>query len=69
METERCKYPDVDVQLSREDGNVFSIIGRVSEALRRAEVPPEEIKEFQNETMSGDYDHAIQTCMKWVNVA
>ena len=29
------KYPDVEVQLSGEDGNVFSIIGRIAKALRR----------------------------------
>ena len=28
----------------------------------------EQIKEFQEDAMSGDYDHALQTCMKWVNV-
>ncbi len=30
------KYPDVIVQLSGEDGNVFFIVGRVMKALRLA---------------------------------
>lgn len=62
------KYPDVEVQLSGEDGNAFAIIGRVSSALRRARVPSKEISEFTDEAMSGDYDNVLQTCMKWVTV-
>jgi hypothetical protein len=63
MET---KYPDIEVQLSGEDGNAFFIIGRVSQALRRAKVPQSEIDEFRKDCMSGNYDHLLQTCMKWV---
>lgn len=62
------KYSDVEVQLSGEDGNAFFVIGRVSSALRRAGVPSEEISEFTDEAMSGDYDNVLQTCMKWVTV-
>jgi hypothetical protein len=63
------RYPDVEVQLSCEDGNAFVIVGRVQRALRRAGVSHEEIRAFANEAMSGDYDHVLQTCMKWVEVA
>jgi len=62
------KYPEIDVQLSDEDGNAFGIIGRVALALRRAGVPKDEIDAFRTEAMSGDYDNVIQTAMKWVNV-
>ena len=58
---------DIEVQLSGEDGNVFSIIGRVSQALRRGG-HSDLINEFQKEATSGDYDHALQTCMKYVEV-
>jgi hypothetical protein len=40
----------------------------VQRALRRARVPQEEIKQFQLEATSGDYDNLLQTCMRWVDV-
>ena len=33
------RHPDVQVQLSGEDGNAFAILGRTAGALRRAGVP------------------------------
>lgn len=62
------KYPDIEVQLTGNDGNAFAIMGTVSQALRRAGVPKPERDEFIAECMSGDYDHLLQTCMKWVEV-
>lgn len=62
------KYPDIDVQLSGQDGNAFAIIGNVTAALRRAGVSKEERDAFQAEATSGDYDNVIQTAMRWVNV-
>jgi hypothetical protein len=61
------KHPEIQVALTGEDGNAFFIIGRVSAALRRAGVSDEERKQFQTEAMSGNYDHVLQTCMKWVD--
>jgi hypothetical protein len=61
------KYPDVKVQLVGEDGNAFFILGKVGKALRRAGVPDDEVKQFFDEAKSGDYDHLLQTCMKWVD--
>lgn len=67
--TIQVKYPHVEVQLTGGDGNAFAIIGAVNRALRRAKVPKEEIDEFNREARSGDYDHLLRTCMKWVEVA
>lgn len=61
------KYPDIEVELSDMDGNVFAIIGRTSRALRRGGVSKEERDEFSAEAMSGGYDHALQTVMAWVD--
>ena len=66
MET---KYPDIEVELSEQDGNAFAILGRVTKALRRADVPSDEIDAFQKEATAGDYDHLLQTCMRWVDVS
>ena len=60
---------DIDVQLSGEDGNAFSIVGNVRRALKRAGATNEELAEFSEEAMSGDYDHLLQTAMAWVNVS
>jgi hypothetical protein len=63
------KYPDVKVRLAGEDGNAFAIIGRVSRALDRAGIEPSEVKQYQDEATSGDYDNVIQTSMRWVEVS
>ena len=62
------KYPDVWVPLEGEDGNAFSIIGRVGVALKRAGVPRGEIEEFRTVVTSGDYNYLLQTVMAYVNV-
>jgi hypothetical protein len=59
---------DVTVQLSGNDGNAFAILGRVQAALRKAGASQEAIRDFLDEAKSGDYDHLLQTAMKWVNV-
>ena len=66
--TTQTKF-DIDVELTGNDGNAFSIIGTVRKALRKGGATPEQIAEFQTEAMSGDYDHLLQTCVKWVNVS
>ncbi len=40
------KFPDVVVQLSGEDGNAFSILGRVQKAMHRANVDETAINQF-----------------------
>ena len=66
MET---KYPEVEVELTGQDGNAFAIMGRVAGALKKAGVPKEEVAEYMKESMSGDYNHLLQTAMRWVSVA
>jgi len=61
------KYPDIKVQMVGKDGNAFSIIGRVTKALRNAGIPVEERKKFQAEAMATDYNNVLQTVMRWVN--
>ncbi|EAH5764518.1 hypothetical protein DYM56_00595 [Campylobacter jejuni] len=43
------KYPNVYVKLVGEDGNAFSILARVSKALKKAGVSKEEISKFQKD--------------------
>lgn len=78
MDTTEVKYPDVTVELIGQDGNALAIVDRVSAAIRRhlRETAPEmtaaerqaEVNAFVAEATSGDYDHVLQTCMRWVEV-
>lgn len=64
MET---KYPQLEVQLSGEDGNAFAIIGRVSKAIRT--VSREDANEFSQKCFSADsYDKVLRLCMEYVTV-
>ena len=56
------------VKLVGEDGNAFSIMGRVKKALRRAGADQEYIDRYLSEATSGDYDHLLVVCMKYVDV-
>lgn len=62
------KYPDIKVKLVGKDGNAFAILGRVDRALSLAGVEKAERDAFHKEATSGNYDHLLQTCMKWVKV-
>lgn len=61
------KYPEVNVPLVGEDGNAFSILGRVKRIMRRAGIE-DEWEEFHTEATSGDYDHLLMTVMTWFAV-
>jgi hypothetical protein len=63
-----AKYEEITVKLTGEDGNAFAVMGAVTKALRRAGVSAETIKQYQDESTSGDYDNLLRTAMKWVNV-
>jgi len=65
----KVKYPFVDVQLVGVDGNAFMVLGTVRRAMTKAMVPVSEIENFTTEAMAGNYDHLLQTCMRWVNVS
>ncbi len=56
------------VKLIGQDGNAFSIMGRVKQALRRAGFDQEYIDQYLSEATSGDYDHLLVVSMKYVDV-
>lgn len=60
------KYPDVEVQLSGRDGNVFAIIGAVSKELRRNGAPAGEFRTAA--TNCGSYDELLNLVQQWVTV-
>lgn len=62
------KYTEMTVQLSGEDGNAFSVMGRVSKAIRR-QVGSAEANAYLAEAMSSEsYDALLQHAMRTVNV-
>ena len=63
------KYPDVQVQLTGQDGNAFMILGLVIKAMKRAGLTQEQVDEFKTDATSGDYDHLLQTAMRYVDVS
>lgn len=62
------KYPEIEAKLIGGSGNIFGILGTMHTALRRGGVSEEERQQFDAEAKSGDYDNALQVCMKWVTV-
>jgi len=55
------------VQLSGTDENTFSIIAKVKGAISKSD-RPDLVTHFVADAMSGDYDHVLQTCMRYVEV-
>ena len=62
------KYPQVKVALVGQDGNAFSILGRVTQAMRKAGLSDKQRSEFTGKATSGDYDHLLETVMDYVTV-
>ena len=50
------------------DGNAFNLLGLARRDAKRAGWPQAKIDEFFQEATSGDYDHLLQTCMKYFDV-
>ena len=63
------EYPDVNVDLVGEDGNVFAIIGRVSNALKRAGYREAADKFRQDAVRCRSYDEVLQMVVGLVNVS
>ena len=62
------KYPDIAVELTGHDGNVFNVIGRVRKALMR-KVGKEEADAFVKEaTSQKSYDDVLQCAFRWVEI-
>ena len=57
------------VRLTGTDGNVFSIIGKVSGALKRAGLDAE-AREFTSKAFASEsYDAVLQLCMQYAEVS
>lgn len=63
------KYPHLSIELVGQDGNAFSILGRLQGVLRSGGVPKDEIAAVMAEAQSGDYNHLLVTVMNTVSLA
>lgn len=61
------KYPDVRVVLTGGDGNAYAILAACRKAMRKAGIE-DKWEEFHAEATSGEYDHLLQTAMRWFDV-
>ena len=66
MEEPREEKPKV--LLSGQDGNAFNIMGLCKKAWFKAGRSEYEWKKILKEMQSGDYDHLLQTAMKYFEV-
>lgn len=55
---------DIRLKLVGEDGNVFMIMGRARQALRR-NGRADLIEQFTKECTSGNYDNLLATCARY----
>lgn len=55
-------------RLVGENGNVFNIIGRVCNALKRAKLQEQSDKFAERAMQSESYDEVLQLCMEYVDV-
>jgi len=55
----------VDLDLLGLDGNAFMLIGAWRKQARQERWTSEEIEQVTDEAESGDYDHVLQTLMKY----
>lgn len=56
------------VKLVGTDGNAFAVIGACTKAAKRAGWDQGRISTIRSEMLSGDYDHVLQTAMKYFEV-
>lgn len=65
---DKIKFPNVKVDLTKVDGNVFSIIGAVKQAMRKSGVDKADISIFHDLAFTtSDYNGVLQLCMTTVD--
>ncbi len=66
MITEHKQKPKV--KLLGYSGNSFAILGQVSRSAKKAGWSQERLNKFQEEAVSGDYDHLLRVVMEHFDV-
>lgn len=63
------KFPHIAVKLTGRDGNAFAIMGTVKQAMTRGGCTQDDIDEYMEESMSGDYDNLLRVARRTVQVS
>lgn len=61
-------HPEINIPMVGEDGNAFSILGRVRRIMRRAGLEDTEWEAFYEEATSSDYGNLLVTVVRWFSV-
>jgi len=62
------KFPYISVELTDKEGNAFIILGRCKAAAQESGLSAEEVAIFIAEATAGDYEHLLQTTMRWFSI-
>jgi hypothetical protein len=62
------KYPDLRVPLVGIDSNAFSLLGKATDCMRKYGIERDEIDQFRQQAMSGDFNNLLNTCMEWFTI-
>jgi hypothetical protein len=60
---------DIKVKLTGRDGNAFSIMGNVSNALKKAGATSEQLAQYRAESTAGDYSNLLRVAGDWVHIS
>jgi hypothetical protein len=61
-------YPNISVRLIGVDNHPTTIVAVLTRGLRDGGIEHDEIDRIVREALSGDYDHVLSTCLKYVRV-
>jgi hypothetical protein len=61
-------YPDISVRLIGTDNHPMAIVAVLTKGLRDGGIGRDEIDRIVREALSGDYDHVLSTCLKYIRV-
>jgi len=64
---EYAELGKAELELTNVDGNAFSIMAAVGRAMRTHGYSSQAKGEMVEDSMSGDYNHVIQTAMFWTD--
>jgi hypothetical protein len=56
------------LKLTGRDGNAFSILGNALAVAKKAKWTDRQVSAFSALAMAGDYDHVLQTCIRYFDV-
>lgn len=62
------RHPDVNVDLTKIDGNAFAIMGAVIAAMKEAGLSNAQVEEYRKAATSGDYSHLLSVTIDFVDV-